>query len=87
MIINNLNQADENHVLNGNAEDVCVLCAYEMAKNEGKTLSQADRLLRGQFEGVKMLSVPLNGLRVTICMNHIHKVADANPVTDEEEEA
>ena len=43
MIINNLNQADENHVLNGNAEDVCVLCAYEMAKNEGKTLSQADR--------------------------------------------
>ena len=86
MIITNLNQADENHVLTGNDTDVCVLCAYEMAKRENKSLTQADRLLRGQFEGTKMLSIPLNGLRVTICMNHIHKIAAAYPAEAETEE-
>lgn len=86
MIITNLNQADENHVLTGNDTDVCVLCAYEMAKRENKSLTQADRLLRGQFEGVKMLSIPLNGLRVTICMNHIHKIAAAYPIEEETED-
>lgn len=80
MLINNLNAADEHHVILGNAEDVCILCAHEYAVKNKKTLSQADRALRGKFERQKMLRLPLNGIRATICLDHIHKVAKAHPL-------
>lgn len=79
MITNNLNGTDKNHVMLGNADDVCVLCAHTYATENKKSLSQADRALRGQFEGKKLFRIPLNGFRVTICMDHIHQIADANP--------
>lgn len=84
MIINNINQPNENHVMLGNLDDVCILCAHEYAMKTKGTLSQADKALRGQFEGKKMFRIPLNGIRATICMNHIHQIAEANPATSED---
>lgn len=86
MITTNLNAMNEHHVGYGNADDVCLLCAYEYALKTKGTLTQADRALRGQFEGKKMLRMPLSGIRATICMDHIHRIADANPADVEEEE-
>lgn len=85
MITTNLNATNEYHVGYGNADDVCLLCAHEYALKTKGTLTQADRALRGQFEGKKMFRMPLSGIRATICMDHIHRIADANPADDVEE--
>ena len=86
MIMNNLNSVDENNVTLGNAEDVCILCACEHAKEKKISLVQADRALRGKYEGKRMVRIPLSGIRATICIDHIHRIAAAHPI-DEKAEA
>lgn len=76
MIINLNNPKD--HIVLGNADDVCILCAREYADENKVSLSAADRALHGACEGKKMLRLPLNGFRATICMDHIHKISAAN---------
>lgn len=79
MLIKNINQADKNHVVMGNGDDVCILCAYEYAKENKVNLVQANRKLENTFLGKQMMKLPLNGIRCTICLDHIRKIAAAYP--------
>lgn len=76
-MILNLNEPKNNIVI-GNADDVCILCAKELSDEKKISLTMADKKLHGTFEGKKMLRIPLNGFRATICMDHIHKISEAN---------
>lgn len=84
-MILNMNEPDENYIIIGNGEDVCVLCADEYTKKEQCTLSRADKVLRGRFDGEKLLKLPLNGFRATICLNHIRKIAKSFDSESEED--
>lgn len=83
-MILNLNESNENYIVIGNGEDVCLFCANELAKKDHISLSSADRKLRGKYYGKKMVKPPMNGIRLTICLEHIHKIAKLYPLTEEE---
>lgn len=76
MLIENDVNAKVNHIAIGNDTDVCILCAYEKAKDEKITLTMADKKLRGVYNHKLMLKLPISGFRATICMDHIIKIAD-----------
>lgn len=72
----------KNHVQIGNRNDVCYLCLKEV---EGKNDAEYNKKvagLKGQFEGKKMLKVGRAGTDINICLDHIHKIANENPLTE-----
>lgn len=68
----------QNDIVYGNREDTCLLCAREYAVENKTDVVRAERKIKGSFDGKKLFKVPLNGIRVTICMDHIHRLSEEN---------
>ena len=66
----------QDHLHFGTRSDVCTLCAREKAKEDRTDPITAGNNLRGTYEGKKLLKIPVSGTQVTICVEHIQKLAE-----------
>lgn len=67
----------------GTRSDFCYLCARELkAKNE-REYTKSFNELKGKLEGKKCVKILTNGTTITICLDHIHKIASENPKEEE----
>lgn len=68
------------HVQLGNRNDVCYLCLKEIVGKNDQEYNKKIAALKGKFEGKPMLKVGRAGTDINICIEHIHKIAEENPL-------
>lgn len=79
------NQLDKKgHVQLGNRNDICYLCQKEVVAKNDIEYNKKIVALRGQHEGKPMLKVGRAGTDINICMNHVHQIANENPLPEQE---
>ena len=66
----------------GNRGDICVLCLRELIAAEKIDQLSARTKLRNNLEGKKVVKIRQSGADVIICLDHIHKIAEENPLHD-----
>lgn len=66
----------QDHIHFGTRGDACTLCAREKAKKDRVDAVSAANKLRGTFEGQKLVKIPVSGTMVTICKEHLQKLAE-----------
>lgn len=67
----------------GNRNDVCYLCALEVTGKDEREYRKKMSQLKGSLEGKPVVKIKKNGTETAICLNHIHKIAKENPLTNE----
>lgn len=66
-----------------NRNDICELCKREIRGKDDVEFNKKLYALRGKEEGKPMLKLKVSGAEVSICMAHIHQIAEQNPITPE----
>lgn len=76
MIQTNLNEVDENYMLYGTTDDVCIFCAMDYCKENHASLREANKALQGKLAKKKIIKIPFPGLRGIICQEHINRFSE-----------
>jgi hypothetical protein len=69
----------------GNRNDYCYLCATEIVGKDEREYQKKFNELKGKHEGKPMLKIYRSGTETCICLEHIHKIAEKNPLSKEDE--
>lgn len=78
-LTNNINDA-KGIVSVGNRHDYCYLCAREIKAESERDYDKQFAALKGKLEGKKILKFKRGGTETIICLDHIHKIAEENPL-------
>ena len=66
----------------GNRGEICALCFRELIAAEKIDQLSARAKLRNKLDGKKVVKIRQSGADVVICLKHIHRIAEENPLHD-----